>query len=290
MQSFRQKLLLDRKVHEQIAAEKKLFLNTGSQTYLASDASGVTEYEKSEDGIQRAEIEHLEGGSPTQEFTSTGLTCTSLSDQLAKHIPGISTKHQDGAGQSKTFIVGKDASDRSDPRAWPRARRIMATFIIFWMVFISGWASSANSSSDQKAAASFHVSPEAETLSTALFLFGVAFGSLPSGPISETFGRNPAYLISMFLYLIMVFISALAPNLPVQLVFRFLSGIFASPSMTIYGGSLADMYTDVERSLLWPIFALAPILGQSYFYNILCSTNKNRSCYCSYCGGMANTI
>ena len=63
--------------------------------------------------------------------------------------------------------------------------------------------------------------------------------------------------------MIMVSISALARNFVVQIVFRFLSGLFASPPLTIYGGSLADTYSNAERSAVWPIFAISPIAGKS---------------------------
>lgn len=77
------------------------------------------------------------------------------------------------------------------------AKRTPATLIVFWIVFVCGWASSANSSSNAQAAAEFHVSKEAESLATALFLFGNAIGALASGPISETAGRNPSYLMAL---------------------------------------------------------------------------------------------
>lgn len=32
--------------------------------------------------------------------------------------------------------------------------------------------------------------------------------------------------------------------------------------MSIYGGSLADLYELQEREIIWPFFALSPLLGK----------------------------
>lgn len=111
------------------------------------------------------------------------------------------------------------------------------------------------------AAAEFHVSQTSETLATALFLVGIASGSLIAGPLSEELGRNPVYLISTAIYLCFTLGAALSPNFGSQITFRFLSGLFSSPALSIYGGSLADLYPIDERKNIWSIFALSPLLS-----------------------------
>jgi MFS family permease len=182
-----------------------------------------------------------------------------------KHT-GVSGQDHDSNGIARSFLVESGAAeDRTDPRSWPRATRIKATIIIWAIVFVCGYASAANSSSIKRAAKAYRVSQFAEGFVTPMFLFGNAIGALAAGPLSETGGRNPVYLISMALYMICVLITALSPDLPVQLVFRFFAGLFASPPLTIYGGSLADMWDDDERSFVWPLFATAPLLGMIIF-------------------------
>ena len=44
-------------------------------------------------------------------------------------------------------------------------------------------------------------------------------------------------------------------------MFRGFAGLFASASMSIYGGSLADMFDPDVRAVVWPFFALSPLLG-----------------------------
>jgi MFS family permease len=64
-----------------------------------------------------------------------------------------------------------------------------------------------------RASSAFNVSKVTENLSTAMYLMGVATGAPFAGPLSETAGRNPTYLISTFRYLCFVLGSAMATAL-----------------------------------------------------------------------------
>lgn len=138
--------------------------------------------------------------------------------------------------------------------------------MIGWIV---GFASAVDSAALVEAAKDFGVSEEAESLATGLFLVGFGVGSLISGPISETLGRNPIYLGTFSLYMVFVMASGLAPNLASQLVFRFFGGVFAATPLTCAGGSISDLWNPLERTLTFPIFAnaafsgpiLAPVVG-----------------------------
>lgn len=82
--------------------------------------------------------------------------------------------------------------------------------------------------------------------------------------------------------------TALSPNFGAQITFRFLvrifpsllrrmaaysslhvmqAGLCASASMSIYGGSLADLFEIHEREKIWPYFALSPLLGKLHAHS-----------------------
>jgi MFS family permease len=99
-----------------------------------------------------------------------------------------------------------------------------------------------------------------------LFLIGFAFGSLLSGPFSETFGRNAIYLSTMLTFLVFIMASGLAPNLQGHLIFRFLAGFFASTPLSCAGGTVADLWNPVQKTYAFPIYAIpafsGPMIGQ----------------------------
>jgi DHA1 family multidrug resistance protein-like MFS transporter len=167
----------------------------------------------------------------------------------------------DGNKDKITVQCDDDGKDQADPHNWSRSKRLWTTLLLFLMVFSQGWVSACDSNVTKPSSREFHVSQTSETLATALFILGISLGSLVVGPLSEELGRSPVYLVPSFLYLCFTLGDALAPNFAAQLVFRFLAGICSSSTLSIYGGSLADMWDNEERNNVWPVFALSPLLS-----------------------------
>jgi DHA1 family multidrug resistance protein-like MFS transporter len=168
-------------------------------------------------------------------------------------------KSEDGGHD--TIIVADNGDDSTDPRSWSAWHRYRATGIVWLLVFAQGWVSTCDSTVAKLAAKEFGVSPTAESVSTAIFMLGLSAGALFAGPLSETVGRNPMYLFSTVLMMCFTLGAALSPNYGAILAFRLLSGIASSPSLSIYGGSLADLFDNKERRAVWPVFATSPLLG-----------------------------
>ena len=61
----------------------------------------------------------------------------------------------------------------------------------------------------------------------------------------------------------MIFImgSALAPNIGAQLAFRFLAGIFGCPPLTCAGGTIADLWNPLEKTITFPMYAIMSFGG-----------------------------
>lgn len=173
-----------------------------------------------------------------------------------------SPSHSDEEAASEPGrFVEFDSRDPNDPRQWATSRKLFYTGVIWLLVFMTGWSSAADSTAHEITAAYWGISEVAESLATSMYLFGVAFGAVVAGPCSETVGRLPIYLATFAGFLIWTMASALTPNFGAQIVFRGFAGLFAAASMSIYGGSLADMFETESRALIWPFFALSPLLG-----------------------------
>lgn len=173
----------------------------------------------------------------------------------------LESSDSEGKATSTSGYVEFEASDPNDPRQWATRWKVFYTVIIWLLVFVTGWSSAAPSTAHGTTAKVWKVSEVAESLATSMYLFGVAFGAVVAGPCSETLGRLPTYLSTFAMFLIWTLASALAPNFGAQIVFRLFAGFFASASMSIYGGSLADMFETDIRAKIWPFFALSPLLG-----------------------------
>lgn len=197
----------------------------------------------------------------------TGIEVRQLSKELthtrSRGARNVSTRSRDQKDERETvFVVGYESEkDSMNPHNWPYAPRIAATIMIAAIGFIVGFASSIDSAALTQAAEEFGVGEVTESLATGLFLVGFGFGALLAGPISETVGRNPVYIVTLFIYMIWIMASALAPNIGAQLVFRFLAGFFGSTPLTCAGGSISDLWLPMERVYAFPVFANAAFMG-----------------------------
>ncbi|KAE8379074.1 major facilitator superfamily domain-containing protein [Aspergillus bertholletiae] len=182
--------------------------------------------------------------------------------------PGVQRKHiTDSSGApSLIFLVGwEQDQDPMNPRNYSMLTRITATLIVSALAFAVGAASSIESAVIPQNAAAFNVSEVVASLATGIYLLGFAAGSLVSGPLSEILGRNAVYIGSLTLFMIFIMASGLAPNIGAQLAFRFLAGVFGCPPLTCSGGTIADLWNPLEKTLTFPLYAITsfggPIFG-----------------------------
>jgi multidrug resistance protein len=109
----------------------------------------------------------------------------------------------------------------------------------------------------------FHFSEEVGVLSISLFVAGYMLGPLMWGPLSESYGRRPIFIIAFTFYTGMQVGCALAPNTGAILVFRFLGGTFGAAPLTNSGALLADIWDGDTRGRAMALFGIAPFAGPS---------------------------
>ncbi|KAB8213824.1 major facilitator superfamily domain-containing protein [Aspergillus novoparasiticus] len=172
----------------------------------------------------------------------------------------------DTSDVSKAIIVGfQPENDPMNPREWSFGKRLMVTIVVSFMGVIVGWSSSIDSGIIPQYAEEFGVSEVVASLPTGLFLVGFGTGAVMSGPFSETVGRNPIYIITLIVFMLLLVGAGLAQNLAGQLVSRTLAGIFAATPLACAGGTIADVWTPEGQVFAFPIYAIisfsGPVLG-----------------------------
>jgi MFS family permease len=103
------------------------------------------------------------------------------------------------------------------------------------------------------------------------FLILLGFGGILTGPISEVFGRNPVYIVSLTLFIVMDTTAAVATNLAPRIIFRGLVELFASGPLVCSAAALVDLWSLVERIYMFPYFIMTlelaatvvPVLGSN---------------------------
>jgi DHA1 family multidrug resistance protein-like MFS transporter len=153
------------------------------------------------------------------------------------------------------FVECASKDDPLDARNWPLRRRARVVTILCLLGFVQAWAGASNSLANTKASKSYHVSQVAENLSTAMYLFGIGTGCVFTGPLSESFGRNPINMTFSFAYLFFVMGTALSSTFASQIVCRYFVGLASSATLGINGASVNDMFRPVKRALWFPLIA-----------------------------------
>ena len=179
------------------------------------------------------------------------------------HSSGLHRSDKD----NKIYVKTTGEDDPLDPRNWPLLERSKNIAILAYLIFVQAWAGAAESQANSAASSEQGHSKVAENLTISMYLFGIGSGSLFAGPVSETFGRNPTYLVSTFCYLFFVLGAALAPNFGGRIACRFFMGLFASATLTINGSSVRDQFRPVKRAFVFPVIAWVNVAGKFCFHS-----------------------
>ncbi|OJJ33525.1 hypothetical protein ASPWEDRAFT_744838 [Aspergillus wentii DTO 134E9] len=179
-------------------------------------------------------------------------------------MPGIQLVEDNSSNQEQSYIFlvrWENETDVFNPRNFSLATKMMGTFILSALSFVASAWSSIESAVISQSSAAYNVSEVVASLFTAIFLLGFAAGSLVSGPLSEILGRNAVYPISTTLFMIFIMSSGLSPNIGAKLAFRFLAGVTGRPPLTCAGGTVADIWNPLEKTLALPVYAVLSFGG-----------------------------
>ncbi len=112
--------------------------------------------------------------------------------------------------------------------------------------------------------------PSQAQLTISTFVLGTGLGQLFIGPFSDSFGRRPALVLGVGLFITGALAARAAGSLEALLAFRFVQGLGAAASRTVSQAVMRDLYSGREQarigSLVFTFFvvipALAPLIGQ----------------------------
>lgn len=159
------------------------------------------------------------------------------------------------------LVEWTDPDDPENPMNFNLLRKCVLTLTTSLITFCVTFSSSVFSTATIVTSEEFHVSTEVMTLGTSLFVGGFAMGPLVWGPASELFGRKSPTFIGFAIFCIFQIPVAVAQNLQTIMLCRFLAGFFGAAPLAIVGGTLADFWGPVDRSVAIAAFAAATFVG-----------------------------
>ncbi|KAI8986005.1 major facilitator superfamily domain-containing protein [Pilobolus umbonatus] len=157
--------------------------------------------------------------------------------------------------------VNWEVNDPECPYNWSAGYRWLCTLLVATFGISAAFGTSVITGGMNRVAAEFGCSQTVAILQTSLMVFGFMIGPLLWSPLSELYGRKPIYVIALGIYTIFNIPCAVAQNIETILVSRFFAGFFASCSLTLAGGSIADLFPTETRGNAIAYFAAAPYAG-----------------------------
>ncbi|CRG91129.1 Transporter mfs1 [Talaromyces islandicus] len=171
----------------------------------------------------------------------------------------VSHEHAKGA---RIFVVSFETdTDPLDPHNWSLARKIWCTVVVCFIACAVEFGTVADSPAIERAQHGKEPSASIKYLLIGSFLIGMGAGSLISGPFSEFLGRNQVYVLSLTLYNTMCVASHLIDKRGYRLVVRLFAGVFGSGSSVCTSGAIADIWSRLDRTYVFPIYTGIVLMG-----------------------------
>ncbi|SLM39532.1 major facilitator superfamily transporter [Lasallia pustulata] len=153
--------------------------------------------------------------------------------------------------------------DPANPQNWSDGKRAFTALQICLYTVAVYTGSAIYTSSETGVMEAFGVSPAEASLPLSLYVLAYGIGPLLFAPLSEiaVIGRNPVYIATFALFVILSIPTALVNNFAGLLVLRFLQGFFGSPCLANGGASMQDMYSLLHLPYLMTAWVSAAYCG-----------------------------
>ncbi|KAL8840545.1 MAG: hypothetical protein Q9170_001298 [Blastenia crenularia] len=164
-----------------------------------------------------------------------------LSLKPTKSTPVVPKKTPDG----HLLVDWYTTDDPANPQNWSRLKRGFVALQICLYTFAVYSGSAIYTSSELEVMSVFNIGPTAAALPLSLYVLAYGIGPLFFSPLSEipVVGRNPIYLATFSLFVIISIPTAVVKSFGGLLVLRFLQGFLGSPCLATGGATMQDMYS-----------------------------------------------
>jgi len=172
-------------------------------------------------------------------------------------------KSKDEKEKDPNVVDWYSEDDPANPMNWSLFKKNCVTAQLCLLTFSIYIGSAIYSPGYESLNQDFGVSSVVATLGLTLFVLGYGIGPLFLSAPSEIpqIGRNPPYMITLFLFVILQIPSALVNNFAGLMVLRFLAGFIGSPVLATGGASIGDMFTLKTRPYAIGIWGLSAVQG-----------------------------
>ncbi|KAL5425111.1 hypothetical protein PMIN04_002775 [Paraphaeosphaeria minitans] len=166
-------------------------------------------------------------------------------------------------GDGTILVDWYTTDDPENPQNWGFRKKlvVLTQILIYTMAVYMG--SAIYSPSIPGVMKQFGVDLQLASLGLSMYVLAYGIGPLLFSPLSEipVIGRNPPYIISYAIFVILLVPSSLVNSFPGLIVLRFFQGFFGSPCLATGGATLQDLYSIIKLPYVLSLWAFAATCG-----------------------------
>ncbi|KEY67963.1 hypothetical protein S7711_02168 [Stachybotrys chartarum IBT 7711] len=182
---------------------------------------------------------------------------------LRERNPVTQTRTGASAGSTASrppdFEVAFGDQDPENPKNWAGWYRGWVMGVVAYNSWLVVLYSTSYTACTPGLVEEFDSSRTIVTLGLTTYLLGLACGSLAVAPLSELYGRQIVYTVSLIIWTILIIPCALATNLTTLLVVRFVGALFGAAFVSNGPGSVVDISRPEYLALYMSIWSIAPL-------------------------------
>jgi len=165
------------------------------------------------------------------------------------------------SGNSSPIVPTMELEHSKHPRNWSLPKKIYSNAIFDLIALYAAYSSGIYSPGVFAVKDEFHVSAEVAQLGTSVYMFGMAMGALPWGPVSQVVGRRPLFITGLSGMILFDLGVCVAGHMRTLLICRALAGACAAAMFVNVAGSIVDMTTERDRIPYNSMFRFVSFLG-----------------------------
>lgn len=131
-----------------------------------------------------------------------------------------------------------------------KKQKILIVFLCFWVAFFEGFDLQAPGIGAQGIAASFGLDQVQMGYVFSLGVFGMLFGAFFGGRVADYLGQKKVLMLSIAIFGVFMALTAVAPNVEILYVARFLTGLGLGAAMPTMISVVGDEATEENRGKL----------------------------------------
>lgn len=215
-----------------------------------------------EPGLAMAPEAHTKDTTATAYPSSASSSSNPSTTAIPSHPPRSNLeKIETAALQGRSDLEKLETNASALYNSIPLWRKCIVVFVTSWSTLAACFSSTSLLSASQEIAVDLHTSTAVVNLSTGGLLLAMGLSSFIWSPLSAIFGRRLAYNACLAVLFAFTIGGAVAPNMPVFVTMRVLSGLqgcfFHVAGQTI----LAEYFPPTQRGTATGFFLAGTVLG-----------------------------